>query len=135
MNIILDTNIVVSLFLFRGNASNLYNIIKTQAFKAYISPSILDEYQRVFAYKKFGLSSVDVHYLIHEEILKYFILVKEPPAIQNWIPLDKSDNKFIDLACSIPRSILVSGDAHILDLKNSLPCRTLSLSEFLDVLS
>ncbi len=123
------------MLLFRGTALPLHHALLKGNIKAHICPSILNEYIQVLSYRKFGLTKEETSYLIDEEILPFFIIHDEPPQSKNWIVEDSSDNKFIDLACTIPGSILVSGDIHLLQHRDTLPCRTISLAECIDMLS
>jgi len=132
MNIILDTNILISTLLFRGTALPLYKAILQGTHIAHICPSIFREYQQVLQYKKFKLSHEEINYLINEEIIPFFTFHAEPEKGQSWIPEDPEDNKFIDLARAIPGSLLVSGDTHVLSKQNELPCTIVSLAEFIE---
>jgi len=130
MNIILDTNILISSLLFRGKASALYKHIVEGRLTPCISPSILDEYERVLSYPKFKLTKQEIYYLINEEIRPFYIMYKEPPAGTNWIIEDPSDNKFIDICIQIHDSFLISGDNHIISKRQTLPCKILTLEEY-----
>lgn len=135
MLVILDTNIIVSTLLFRGQAAPLYRAIREGRIRPLHSPSIREEYERVLHYPKFGLSPEEIDYLIHGEIDDWAIACQEPDHITNWIPEDPDDNRFIDLALSIPEALLVSGDRHLLENRHSLPCSIATLREILEVLS
>jgi len=45
------------------------------------------------------------------------------------IPDDPSDDKFIHLALTEPTAILISGDRHIIDRRDSLPCKVMTAQE------
>jgi uncharacterized protein len=126
---VLDSNIVVSALLFRKSAEPLYRAIIEGMVVPFRSPSIMDEYRRVLSYVKFGLSADDVRYLLEEEIKPFYAERPEPPRSGPWIAEDPSDDKFVDLAISIPGAVLVSGDRHILDQAAALPCKVVSLAE------
>lgn len=130
MNIILDTNILISCLLFRGKASTLYKYIIEGRLTPCICPSILDEYERVLNYPKFKLSEQEISYLLNEEIRPFYVMHKEPPKGTNWISEDPSDNKFLDLCIHIPDSVLISGDTHIISKRKTLPCKILTLEEY-----
>lgn len=132
---VLDTNIVVSALLFRRSAEPLYRAIIEGLVIPFRSPSILDEYRRVLSYAKFGLSADDVMYLIEEEIKPFYVERPEPPLSGPWISEDPADDKFIDLAVSIPGTLLISGDRHILVRSAALPCKVVSLAEACVLLS
>lgn len=131
MYTVLDTNILVSALLFRGRAIGVYRAIVEGKVIPCMCPSILTEYRRVLAYRKFGLSDTQLIYLLREEILPYFAQREEPVNEKCWITEDPADNKFIDLARKIPGSVLITGDSHILKVRKKLPCTVRTLDEFL----
>ena len=134
MHTVLDTNIVISALLFRGKAAPLHKAIIEGNMFPYRCPSILEEYSRVLAYDKFGLTDGDIHYLLQNEILPFFHPWKEPSAVRQWISEDPSDDKFINLAISVPNALLISGDNHILEQRDALPCTVYSLLEGIEAL-
>lgn len=134
MYTVLDTNILVSALLFRGRAAGVYQALIEGTIIPCMSPSIFAEYQRVLAYKKFGLSDAELMYLLREEILPFFVQCEEPINEHCWIPADPEDNKFVDLARVLPASVLVSGDSHILSVREQLPCTVYTLEELLEAL-
>lgn len=131
---VLDTNVLVSSLLWRGAASGIHRMILEGRILPIISPPILDEYTRVLAYKKFGLTRADVDYLIAEEISPWFELRALPRTTDNWIPDDPSDDMFIDLALTEPSAVLISGDSHIIDRRDELPCKVMTVQGCIDLL-
>lgn len=129
---VLDTNVLVSVLLFRGAASGIHRFILEGRIHPLISPTILDEYTRVLAYSKFRLKTADIQYLIEEEISPWFELRMGSETDGRWIPEDPNDDKFIQLALSEPSAVLVSGDHHILDSRGNLPCKVMTVQECLD---
>ena len=130
---VLDTNVLVSALLFRGAASNIHQMILEGRILPLISLPILDEYTRVLAYKKFSLTQAEVDYLIEEEISPWFEFRTIPLKTENWIPDDPSDDMFIHLALTEPSAVLISGDRHIIDRRDDLPCKVLTVQECIEV--
>ena len=128
--VVIDTNVVVSAILFGGTPGKLIPLWKTGQIKPCISKEILDEYMRVFAYPRFNLSEKEIEYLIYQEILPFFhvIEVKPGPLI---IKQDPSDDHFIRCAESSGSNIIISGDRHLISLKNYGKIKIISPSEFL----
>ncbi len=131
---VLDTNVLVSSLLFRGAASVIHRFILEGRILPLISPPILDEYTRVLAYKKFGLTQAEVDYLIEEELSPWFELRDIPRKTDNWIPDDPSDDMFVHLALTEPSAVLISGDRHIMDRRDDLPCKVLTVQECIEFL-
>ena len=117
MNIVIDTNVVISAILFGGTPGRLIDLWKSGRIKPLITQEILTEYIRVLAYPKFKLSENEIHYIIHQEILPYFKVVKcaHGPSI---IKEDPDDDKFIQCAQAGNAKIIISGDQHLLAHKS-----------------
>ncbi len=131
MLVVLDTNVIVSALLFGGRASRVHQAWVEGTFDFLFSDSTIMECRRVLAYQKFGLSLDDVAYLLDEEILPFARIVPFVGSLEKWIPEDPEDDKFIALALVGEADFLVSGDAHIIDRRHSLPCHVLSLIDFI----
>jgi len=114
--VVLDTNVVVSALLFRGELSCLHALWKKKAFVIAASREIIEEYIRVLAYPKFKLTEREIEALINEELLPYIEPVTDCEDI-NGVCQDPDDDKF--LACAVAGNVdfIVSGDAHLLSLK------------------
>jgi len=96
------------------------------------SEAVLDEYRRVLAYPRFGLETTDIEYLLAEEILPFGRLFAPPVSRRGWIEVDPDDDRFIDLALTAKADALVSGDRHLLDAREDIPCAIMGLAEFLE---
>ena len=131
MLVVLDTNIIVSALLFGGRASHFHQAWVEGIFDLLFADSTIMECRRVLAYRKFGLSEDDVAYLLDEEILPFARIVPFVDSLEKWIPEDPEDDKSIGLALAGEADFLVSGDAHIIDRRHSLPCHVLSLIDFI----
>ena len=128
--VVIDTNVVVSALLFGGTPGDLVPLWKGKEIKAFASRDIVDEYVRVLAYPRFGLSEDDIEYLIYEEILPYF----EVASVKNVLPIvekDPSDDKFIACAVACNSRVIISGDRHLLRMKRHGDIEIVSPSQFL----
>ena len=117
MNIVIDTNVVISAILFGGTPGKLIDLWKTGRIVPLISEEIMTEYIRVLAYPKFNLSEEEINYIIHQEILPFFKVVKSVPG-SSIIKKDPDDDKFIQCAQAGKAKIILSGDQHLLALKS-----------------
>ena len=124
---VLDTNVVISALLFRGEISRIHALWKERAFTIAASKEILEEYIRVLAYPKFNLTEKEIEDIIKEELLPY---VEPVPAVEKLIGAceDPDDDKFLACLMASEADVLVSGDAHLLNLKkfNGRPIITAS---------
>ena len=117
MNIVIDTNVVISASLFGGTPGKLIDLWKKGRIMPLITEEIMTEYIRVLAYPKFNLSEEEIDYIIHQEILPFFKVVKSVPG-SSIIKKDPDDDKFIQCAQAGKAKILLSGDQHLLALKS-----------------
>jgi predicted nucleic acid-binding protein len=93
------------------------------------SKEIVEEYLRVLAYPKFRLGESEIDLIPAREILPYF----EVTAVTSGKPMvaaDPADDKFIRCALEGGAKVIVSGDEHLLRLKDS-PVPVLSAANFL----
>jgi uncharacterized protein len=131
---VIDTNVIVSALLFGGVPGRLVALWKSGAIEPKASKEIIDEYIKVLAYPKFRLSEEEINFLLKGEILPYFeiVTVRKRPVI---IAADPSDDVFLRCAKAARVETIISGDQHLLKLKNWGKLRILSPAEFLETLS
>ena len=128
--IVVDTNVVISAFLFGGEPGQLIPLWKSGRINPLASREIVDEYLRVLTYPKFGLAPEEIDFILYQEILPYFEIVraKASPVI---VRDDPADDKFIRCAEAGKAKIIVSGDQHLLRLKQYRTMKVLTPSQFL----
>ncbi len=114
---VIDTNVVVSAFVFRaGTLVWLREAIVNGALIPLVSDETLAEMVRVLAYPRFGLTAEDreniiVHYMEHAEAIKQ-------PRTRARLPQcrDPHDEMFIRLAYAAKADAIVTGDDDLLTL-------------------
>lgn len=130
MRVVIDTNVVVSALLFGGTPGKLILLWKGKAITPLISRGILEEYLRVLAYPKFGLTEAEINFLIYNEILPWFQTVDVKQS-EDIVLEDPSDDKFIACARAGRADIIVSGDRHLLDLGHFKSVEIMTPSQFI----
>ena len=133
MRVVLDTNVFISSILFSGEVSRLTDLWKDRVFTPLVSKQVLEEYIRILSYPKFNLKHEEIDYIIKDE----FLLYSEPVKVITHIDLikdDLEDNIFLSLSAGGKAEYIVSGDRHILGLKDWKQGRILSVREFLAML-
>ena len=133
MNTVIDTNVIISAILFGGGQGKLIDLWKKGQITPLITEEIMAEYIRVLAYPKFKLSEEEINYIIHQEILPFFKVVKSKPG-PSIIKKDPDDDKFIQCAEFGNAQIIISGDRHLLALKSHHGIKILTPSQILDEL-
>ena len=128
--IVIDTNVVISAFLFEGEPGELVPLWKSGRIEPLASKEIVDEYLRVLTYPKFGLAPEEIDFILYQEILPHFEIVraKPGPVIVRDDPLD---DKFIRCAEAGNAKIIISGDQHLLRLKRYRTIEILTPGQFL----
>ena len=129
--IVIDTNVVVSALLFGGVPGKLVSFWKTGRIRVLASKEMIEEYLRVLAYPKFELSEEEINYLLYQEILPYFEIVRTKPGPMI-VEEDPSDDMFIRCAEAGKANKILSGDQHLLNLKSYGKIKILTPSQFLE---
>lgn len=114
MNVVCDTNVLVSGFLFRGNARTILKLASKDQITGYISIPILRDLEDVLLRPKFHLSRQQVAALL-ELIQQTFHLVS-PTRQVNAVPDDPDDNVIIEAGLAADADRIISGDHHLLHL-------------------
>jgi len=127
---VIDTNVVISALLFGGTPGVLIELWKKDKIAPLITDEIIAEYIRVLAYPKFKLSEEEIYYIIHQEILPFFKVVRSKPG-PSIIKEDPDDDKFIQCAKAGKANVIISGDRHLLALKSHQGINILTTAQFL----
>jgi len=127
--IVIDTNVLVSAFLFGGVPGELIPLWKDGRIQPLASPDIIDEFIRVLSYPKFQLIEKDIDFLLNQEILPWFAVVSVKTD-RSFVADDPDDDKFIWCALAGGAEYIISGDEHLLHL-NPSPVPVMSPAEFL----
>ncbi|MBU4055405.1 MAG: putative toxin-antitoxin system toxin component, PIN family [Proteobacteria bacterium] len=116
--IVIDTNVLINGLLFGGPAAELAELWRNQKIKIFCSREMVQEYLRVLSYPGFRLSVSEVDYLFTHEIMACFEVIQAKPG-KAYVKEDPEDDKFIWCAIACGAKAVVSGDAHLLNLKKS----------------
>ena len=130
MIVVLDTNILISSIFWRGSPYKVVlNAIKKKYY-LYLSGEILDELEEKLSLKfKFPEDKIKDHI----GILKEYGKIVEPTIKVDIIKEDPDDNKILECAVSCNADYIVSGDHHLLKLKEFKGIKIVTAKEFLDL--
>lgn len=131
--IVIDTNVFISAILFRGPTSRLVSLWQKNAVSVLMSSAVLKEYAKALAYPKFKLKKTEIRGVLEQELLPYVYPIKVKRSL-HIITEDPSDNKFLELAVTGKADFILSGDKHLLDLKNFRGIKIITPAEFFDFL-
>ena len=131
MRVVLDTNVLVSAFLFTGISSELVPLWQRGAINILLSRGILDEYLQVLSYPKFQLTETEIKELIEEDLLPY-VEVVNPRRRLRIVERDPSDDKFLECALAGKARVVISGDKDLLSIRSYRQIRIQTPAQFLD---
>ncbi len=120
MKIVLDTNVAVSGLLWQGPPNQLLKWARDKLFLIIGCEQTVAEIKRVLNYSKFGKRVATLGFA-PDQVLAYYMnlitFVPTPENIPNIIEQDAFDNLFLALAAENNALLIVSGDKHLIDLR------------------
>ncbi|MDG6218117.1 MAG: putative toxin-antitoxin system toxin component, PIN family [Candidatus Thermoplasmatota archaeon] len=129
MNIVLDTNVLVSGVFWKGNESTVLASCLSKDISNFISPSIIDEFDRVLHYDKFQFNTVEIQHAL-ETILACSTVIL-PQVKLDIVNDDSADNKILECAVAANAACIVSGDHHLLQLGSYKNINIVSAKQFI----
>jgi putative PIN family toxin of toxin-antitoxin system len=126
-----DTNIYISALNFGGKPLEILNAARLGNIELVISQPILNEITRVLL-NRFYWPEHDMAVLNQD--LGSFTIWVEPKTIVTVITDDPSDNRILECAVAAGAQYIVSGDNHLLALKEYAGIKILQPSAFLEEL-
>ena len=120
MKIVIDTNVAVSGLLWDGPPNQILKWVQGGTLTVLACEETVSELKRVLQYKRFAkrLSALE---LLPTEVFAYYsnlvFFVPTPDFIPDEIVEDPFDNLFLALAYENGSRLIISGDAHLLELK------------------
>ena len=124
MNVVLDTNVLVSALCTPGRrASQILSAVIVRRLTACYDSRILEEYDRVLHYPKFAFSEWEIRALM-EPILRQGLSVIPEPLRSYDFP-DESDRKFLEVARACG-AVLITGNLRYFPTEPDI----LSISDF-----
>ena len=127
--IVVDTNVAISALGWGGHPDELIRKVAKGELLLYISPEIIDEIIEVMNYPKFNFTVQRKQALL--SILKDKSIMVEPKRKIQIIEEDPSDNMFLECAVSAKVDYIVSGDKHLLSLKEFNDIKIIKVADFL----
>jgi putative PIN family toxin of toxin-antitoxin system len=116
ITVILDTNVLVSALIFKGELEKLVDLWKKDKIRPLFSKATFAEFRRVLDYPKFRLSAAEIAAIIQEDVLPFFDVV-EPVKKKSGLCRDPEDDKFIALAMTAGADFIITGDDDLLSLR------------------
>lgn len=136
LRLVLDTNTIISAFLWEGNEAELFRRIENNKAELYSSFEIVKEIEDVLKRPKFKELIIKSGLTI-EEIMQKIISLSHMvfgEKVKINICRDPDDNKFLECAKLAGADIIISGDNDLLILKEFEGIRILRTREILKML-
>ncbi len=132
---VLDTNVLVSALISPSGASaQLLIELRSGGFELIVSPLLLAELREVLSRPKFRRYVSEAEIDAYAELIRREgLVVDDPLPSSEPVGVDPDDEYLIDLARAGQVDAMVTGDVHLLDLRDVLPVRT--PREFIDSLA
>jgi len=130
-HVVIDTNVMVSAYL-GGSLEAIIFAWRAGKFALIVSNQVVSEYLDVLSRPKFKIA--------HDELDDFAALILSkaefvlPEKSIDAVEADPSDNKFIEAAVAGQADYIVSGDKHLLDLKEFQGISIIAPRIFLDQL-
>lgn len=129
MNIVCDTNVLISGVLFGGHAREILQLASRGVLINFISPDILRKAERVLGRSKFRLRPEHVLEImaLFKDTFEIVIPSLEVQAIQS----NPEDNHVIEAALAARAEFIISGDKHLLNLAEWEGIHVVSPAQFI----
>lgn len=119
MKIVLDNNVFISATFWHGPPHQILQLAEAKKLKIYATSEILDELFGVLKRKKFDYLFEEGRTSREEVFQKWgkIVYLCQPSIKVEGIVDDPKDNKFLSCALACGANFIISGDKHLLDLK------------------
>ena len=132
MRAVLDTNVLISGLLWRGNPHRCIQAAEAGLYELVSAHAILEETREKLV-EKFGNTAEQAQESV--EGLRHLATLVTLTGQSGWVPSDPDDDKFVDAAIVGNAGVIVSGDHHLLQLGTLQGIAVLSARQFLDRLA
>lgn len=133
IRLVIDTNVFVSALISTKSIPALLLDEVGKKYTLFISKEILGEVEDVISRKKFGFSTQKISSAM-EAILSFSEIIN--PGIKvDVIKSDPDDNKILECAITCKASYIVSGDSHLLDLREYWSIKIINPKTALELLN
>jgi len=120
VRVVLDTNVVIAGLLWRGKPYELLGHAIDGKMLCFASAPLIEELERVLGYDKLAKRSASLNTTIAELVADYLELVELVMVadISPAVSADPDDDALLATALAADAEVIVSGDAHLLNLKH-----------------
>lgn len=128
--VVIDTNVYISAIFWGGKPREVVDLGRNARILIFTSLEIREEIERKLK-TKFGIDEKEVAQILLDYSM--FTLPIKPLHRAKVVDVDPDDNKFIECAVTSKAGYIVSGDKHLLNLKNYQGIQIIKAATFLDI--
>ena len=128
--VVIDTNVYISAIFWGGKPREVVDLGRNARISIFTSSEIQAEIERKLK-NKFGIDEKEV-----AQILLDYAMFTLPIKLLHKVEVvnaDPDDNKFIECAIASKAGYIVSGDKHLLNLKNYQGIQIMKAAKFLEI--
>lgn len=131
--VVFDANTLISGLLWDGNEARVIEKAENKEIRLFISPELIEELEGVLKREKFCKRLEGKEYTVDKAVSKIALIATliKPTRKINVIKEDPEDNRVLECAVSAKVDVIVSGDSHLLDLKDYSGIDIITASEFI----
>jgi len=129
IRVVFDTNVYISALMFGGVPGSLLDLALLQSFLLVVSPALLDELDEKLR-EKFEVAAEDA--AIIRDKLESIAEIVRPDMVLRVITDDPDDNRVLECAIKGSADYIVTGDRHLLKLRNYDAISIVTVRQFLD---
>jgi putative PIN family toxin of toxin-antitoxin system len=130
MKIVLDSNIFISSFYWKGNPRKVFERVTNDFDELYITDEILNEVFAVMSKKKFASSKNEINDYIR--IIESFSIKLYPTHQIEKISRDHDDDKILQCGLAGNVDYIITGDNDLLVLKEYMGIKIIRPKEYLE---
>ena len=134
LRVVIDTNTIISAPLSQnGNPAKIFELLLLEEINNFRSETITNEIIDVFKREKIKklISEDKIHFIIDN--YKKFSKLVEPDIKLSIVKEDEDDNRILECAETANVDYIISGDEHLLKLRNYKNIKISSPKQFLDI--
>ena len=130
MQVVVDTNVLISAVFFGGKPGRILEAWQQKRIEIVISTEILAEYVDVLHRLSAKYPKVNVSQII--TLITSFGLIVEAQDLNEQVCEDSDDDKFVAAALANSSSIIITGDTHLLDVSGYAGIEMIEPSVFIE---
>jgi len=135
MNVVLDANIYVSAYLWGGKPDALLDRVAEELDTLFLSDDIIGELKYVFGKPKFDLSKERIDAIITNIEQSGRNVAVSPQHRSPGASKDPKDDRYIECALAANADYIISGDNHLLEVKEYCGVKIVTVKEYLDIVN